>query len=472
MLKLPNRIQTRFTALVAAAAIAWSGAVVPSVATDFSTDSSGNLKEPTATGSACPTLSNINPIEVWYNTTDIDERGYRDPGNQDPWPLMTKTAQIICGAADNAHIRIGMFFMRALGTMTDTSLGSRPETDPEVVYNALEWVHDNRNVTIDIVLEAKPMPTATRKQMTQRLEGIANISYCDRGCMNQAARSRFPDAINHEKIIAIDHTIWGDSDGNTGSDDSAVLSSSGNWARSQTRTYYQESVLVYGDARYQQYLADRVDTMIICADGCKTTKGWPATQKNWLINQRDIWVDPLYSHQTSDGRGTWVSFAPAPKTMRNYYLQALDKVDCTVQDKIRIAMFRMTDGASVDIVKRLKKLKSQGCSIKVMLTSPVGGWSVSSKVKKKMKAADIWLKCSAIPLHTKILLIGSDTGNEAKIVTSTATMGVVSLTQSDEHTTVFDSTRATIGTYAEAIRRAYGQYAEGWDEISHQAKGC
>ena len=69
------------------------------------------------------------------------------------------------------------------------------------------------------------------------------------------------------------------------------------------------------------------------------------------------------------------------------------------------------------------------------------------------------------------MLIGSATGNEAKMVVSTATMSVISLTQSDEHTTTFDSTRAT-GTYAEAIRRAYGEYATGWDSIWRETTGC
>jgi hypothetical protein len=51
-------------------------------------------------------------------------------------------------------------------------------------------------------------------------------------------------------------------------------------------------------------------------------------------------------------------------------------------------------------------------------------------------------------------------------------MGILSLTQSDEHTTIFDSSRATLPEYAEAIRHAYGEYMTGWTEIAKESKGC
>lgn len=472
----------RWAAIGIVAAVAWSSLINPASAVDFTTDDSGNLAEPKASAAECPTLSNIRPIEVWYNIEDLNTRGFGDPGDHDPWPLMTKTAQVICGAAPGAKIRIGMFFIRALGTMSGSSLGARPETDPEVVYDALEWVHKNRGVTIQIVLEGKPMPSSTRSQVSRRLKNIASVSYCSYGCLNYGSKLTFPYAVNHEKIIAISKTIWGNSDSNPGSDSSVVLSSSGNWARSQTRSYYQESVLVYGDKQYTKLMQDRFDTMRACVSTtkCKKKIGWPADEKKWLKRSyvyktksyRDIWVDPLYQHPSNSGRGTWLSFAPAPTSMRDYYVQAFDKVDCAVQNQIRVAMFRMTDEASKKIVSALAKLRKNGCSVKVVLTSPVGGYSVSKALKKKMRDSDIWLRCSPIPLHTKLVLIGSSTGNEAKIITSTATMGVVSLTQSDEHTTTFDSSRATIPMYAEAIRRAYGQYSAGWTEIAAKATKC
>lgn len=462
----------RWVAILSLSSLLLSLSTGPTSAIDFSTDDGGALKQPTA--SACPTADNVRPLEVWFNLNDMNRRGFADPGDQSPWPYMVKTAQVICAAADGATIRIGMFFIRALGTMTsETNLGSRPETDPEVIYKALEWVHKNRNVTVKIVLEAKPTPASAKAQIVKRLvtPGIATLVSCHYGCLNIAKYTTFPYSINHEKIIDIDHTVWGKVDSNAGSDDSAMLSSSGNWARSQTRNYWQESTLVYGDAGLHQLFSDRFDAMYQCAvNNCPSKTPFKGQQKN-LVKQRGIWVDPIYNHGTSPDRGTFVSFAPAPTSMRDYYVQAFDKVDCTVQDRIRIAMFRMTDEASKKLLSAMTRLKSAGCSIKVILTTPVGGYSVSSYIKSRMKSAGIWLKCSPVPLHTKLVLIGSSTGNEAKIIVSTATMSVISLTQSDEHTTTFDSTRAT-GSYAESIRRAYGVYASGWDEIARQATNC
>lgn len=480
MLTARGKLNTKIVAMWVAAMVAWSGIVSPVQAADFSTGSGGKISEPTASGSSCPTLSNVRPIEVWYNLDDMNTRGYSDPGNNDPWPFMVKTAQVICAAAQNAEIRIGMYFIRALGTMTSSGLGSRPETDPEVIYNALQWVHANRNVKITLVLEKRSMPQSTRDQVTKRLSGIASVYYCSHGCFNtrnsatKISKTKTIDYINHEKIVSINHTVWGPSDSNAGSDDSVVLSSSGNWARSQTRLFYQETVLVYGDKQYTTLMSNRFDAMLYCAKtGCTKNTGFPADQKAWLQLKRKIWVDPIQSgHPTSSGRGTWVAFAPAPTSTRDYYQQAFDKVDCAVQNKIRIAMFRLTNDGSDKIVSSLTRLKKDGCDIKVVLTSPVGNYSLTSYVKKKLNAAKIWYRCSPVSLHTKIVLIGSKTGSDAKVITSTAAMGVLSLTQSDEHTTIFDSTRATIPSYAEAIRHAYGEYMTGWTEIAKQAKGC
>ncbi len=489
MVRALGKLHTNIVVIGIAAVVAWAGVISPAQAANFTGGSDANITKPTASGGSCPTLSNIRPIEVWYNLDDMNTRGYSDPGNHEAWPFMVKTAQVICGAAQNAEIRIGMYFIRALGTMTSAGEGSRPESDPEVVYNALEWVHKNRNVKITIVLEKRAMPQATRDLVSKRLSGIASVSYCSHGCFNTRSKAtkivtkatatteastREIDYINHEKIVTISHTVWGKSDGNAGSDDSVVLSSSGNWARSQTRLFYQDTVLVYGDAKYTTLMSNRFDAMLYCAKtGCKKNTGFPADQKAWLKSKRSIWVDPIQSgHPTASGRGTWVAFAPAPTSTRDYYLQAFDKVDCAVQNKIRIAMFRLTDDASKKFAGRLAEMKKQGCDIKIVLTSPVGNYSVTSYVKKKLKKAGIWFKCSPISLHTKLVLIGSKTGLDAKVITSTAAMGVLSLTQSDEHTTIFDSSRATLPGYAEAIRHAYGEYMGGWTEIAKESKGC
>uniref|UniRef100_UPI0018DC61BA hypothetical protein n=1 Tax=Sedimentibacter sp. B4 TaxID=304766 RepID=UPI0018DC61BA len=95
----------------------------------FSVDGDGEVK--VATDTVCPTLTSPpEPFEAWLNTDDFEKRGYLDPKNQTPWSFASRMAQVICGTADNATIKIGFFFIRALGTMTEAGLGSRPETTP------------------------------------------------------------------------------------------------------------------------------------------------------------------------------------------------------------------------------------------------------------------------------------------------------------------------------------------------------
>ena len=66
-----------------------------------------------------------------------------------------------------------------------------------------------------------------------------------------------------------------------------------------------------------------------------------------LTKQRDIWVDPIYRHYTDAGRGTSVSFTPQAGGRRDFYVRQFDDVDCTVDKKIRIAMFKLTDARAV-----------------------------------------------------------------------------------------------------------------------------
>lgn len=94
------------------------------------------IKVPTT--SACPTLTDEpRAYEAWFNVDDMEVRGYYDPLNPDPWDFPKKIAQILCGARQDAEIKIGMYFIRAIGTMTQPglkagadpagNLGSRPE---------------------------------------------------------------------------------------------------------------------------------------------------------------------------------------------------------------------------------------------------------------------------------------------------------------------------------------------------------
>lgn len=477
-------------------------------AISFDTDTDSVIQVPTT--SACPTLTEApRSVEAWFNVDDMEVRGYYDPLNQSPWDFPKKLAQVICGAATDSEIKIGMYFIRAIGTMSQpglkptstdpaATLGSRPESDPEVIYDALEYVHKYRNVHIGLVLDGGSITSASAKSLiNKRLLTIAGIdgfnttedgatvktkgiAWCINGCFNTNSSKTFPYAINHEKFVTISDTIW-DRDNNgsatarsASSAMPAVISSSGNWARSQIRNYWQEVTIVYGDRELTKQLSIRYDGMAYCAStGCTTSSGFPATLKKNFggARQRGIWVDQLNPHGTDSGRGTYVTFAPQPLSVTDSYISAFDNVDCTVDGHIRIAMFKLTDTKAKTMAAALARLEGRGCDVKMLMTQQGGSTTISKSVIKILKKAKISFKCSAVAMHTKMIVIGPDTGDNGRVLLGTANMSTSGLRYSEEHTITFDSRRAS-GQYQEDIRRIYGTYLAGWYELAQGSKTC
>lgn len=486
---------------IAAALIASVLPASPASAAEFVTDPAGALEVPTT--AACPTFAEApRPFEVWFNIEDMEKRGFYDPVNHDPWDYMKKVAQVICGAANGAEIKIGMFFIRAIGTLAQpglratpddptnaSAMGSRPETDPEVIYDALEYVTKYRNVKVGLVLEGKGItPSSAKKLIDRRLNKIAKlkapdggkaVKWCSNGCFDTNPGSVFKFSINHEKFVTISDTIW-DRSGSANSIKArsgssakpAVISTSGNFARSQTRNYQQELIVIYDDHKLTEQFSLRYDGMANCAKtGCKSSSGFPAALRKNLKSDRKIWVDKLNPHATDSGRGTYVLFSPQPSTVTDPYIAAFNKVDCSVDKRIRIAMFKLTDAKAESMVKALAGLKKRGCDIKMLLTQQGGATTISKTVVKILKKAKIPAKCTSVPMHTKVILIGPATNNNGRIYSGTQNMSTAGLRYSEEHTLIMDSRRAS-PEFQDDIRRAYGTYMEGWYELSKTAKTC
>lgn len=453
------------------AALASLALVIPSgsaSAISFDSGSDGSLDVPTET--ACPTIETPDAFEAWLNVWDMEKRGFYDPADHTPWDFAIKTAQVVCGAKEGSEIKIGMYFIRALGTMTDTSLGDRPESDPEVIYDALEYVAKNRKVTVGLVLDGGTItPGSARNLINRRLLSIPGLKiyWCANGCFNTNAESVYPSAINHEKFLTISDTVWSNP---AAGPHPAVLSTSGNFARSQIRNYWQEASLIYDDKKFFEAFDVRYDGMVNCAvTGCATDSGFPDALQ--LVKQRSIWVDPIYRHYTDAGRGTTVSFAPATYDARDHYVQQFDDVDCEVDSHIRIAMFKLTDSKAKQMADALVRVKKRGCDVSLILTSQGGATTISSTVLDVLKANSIPAKCSAVAMHTKMILIGPETNNNGRVLFGTANMSTSGLRYSEEHTVTLDTRRAA-PAYVDSIRRVYGEYLEGFYELSRGAKSC
>lgn len=431
----------------------------------FSRGEDGTVRAPTA--DSCPTLTNPPPYEVWFNLEDMAERGIVDPTGPTPWDFSTKIAQVVCGAAPGSHIEMGMYFVRAIGTMTETGWGERPESEPEVIYDALEWVKTHRGVEIGLVLDGGEItPAEARAQVTERLAGILDLSYCGNGCFNTNEPSVFPFAINHEKFLSVSDTTWANAEPGP---HPVVLSTSTNFARSQQRNYHQEVTLIYDDVELYRQFSLRYRGMTACADsGCSTATRFPAGLK--LSKKRGIWVDPIYRHYTDAGRGTAVSFAPQPQTAVDFYVRQFDDVDCAVDRKVRVAMFKLTDVKAAQMVQALVRLKQRRCDVKMLLSFDGGRHTMSPLVAELLADAGISTRCTRVAMHTKMILIGPDHG-AGRVLSGTQNMSVSALRYNEEHVVTFDPRRAS-ERFREPLERLYQQYLNGWYEFSTSTRSC
>lgn len=438
-----------------------------------------------ALGTGAPnsgTAAEPNPVDVYFNYKDIVQRGAGDK-NDHPWTWAATWAQLICGAAPNSTIDMSFFFVRSVHNSLI------PETDAEIIYRALEWVKKYRNVTITMILEGQdaclneylsdcfpPMPPAFATRFADRWVGpdpsnpiIGTIKNCIQGCVNRAPTGTYAYAINHEKFIAISNTIW--------SGKPLVLSSSSNISRGQFREYHEELSLVYGDVKLWQNFDYRAKIMKSCVtSNCShTSQTNPADGSKLLFSAPgskygNVWYDPILHHPTDAGRGTTVAFSPQRylennEDDSNIYLERLKNVACTVDPKVRIAMFKMTDHKASQFVAVLKQLKARGCDVKTLLTSEYGKTSTSPTVKKMFNDAGLWLACSALPMHTKMVLIGPATGSTGRVMHGTQNMDIAGQYLSEEHTITYDA-RAASNTYRPALQQVYAKYSQAWIDMS------
>lgn len=457
----------------------------PALALDWSTDStgvagpSGNTSDSAATG--CPTFkSTPAAYEAFFNMSDMDTRGFGDAGNQLPWDFSKRIAQIVCGAAPNSTVNIGMFFMRALGTL------DRPESDPNQIWNALDYVHTNRHVKVNIVSDNGSITSSLgRKQVIKRLgpgsKTDARILWCTNGCFESNKSSVLPNSINHEKFITISDTTWDTS----GGAHPAVYSTSANISRGQTRNYMADGSLIYNDTQLYKLFVARFTGMQYCAKhkycslrGVNNAINNVSGQHMVLVDGRkmggsypNVWVDPIYRHPTDSGRGTTVSFSPQPQTARDYFAYQFDNVDCKVDQTVRVGMFRLSDTRAEQFARAAERLAKRGCDVKILL-SPVGGAPTITKATASLlKKAHIAVRCSAVAMHTKFVLVGSRHNNDGRVLAGTANMSTSGLRYSDEHMLMIDSRRAT-GQYKGDARRYFAEFMSAWNEMNQGSTTC
>lgn len=437
-------------------------------------------------------------IDAWFNTTDVNERGIWNPNDNRPWKFAQQFTRLLCYAAPNSTITAGYYFFRATNASNSTEF-NRPESDPETVFKALEWLGKNRGVKTSILLDntntcttsaptencTNIMNKASRTAFEKRFSTIpgSDVTYCVNGCFNTARYGVYPYAIEHEKFFTVSDT---DFPGEASGTQPLVISTSANLARSQIRNYRQEASLVYGDLSAWQQFSQRFKGMKDCAINRCQYLGDPTVYNTenpdlatttpnplGLVQEGDrrIWVDPTLRRTTDAGRGTSITFSPgrnADADRFDVYINQFDNVDCATDNKIRLAMFKLTDGKAEKMAATLKALKGRGCDVKMLMTSQGGQTVISSSVRSTLDKAGIDYKCSVDAMHSKMILIGPATGNLGSVLTGTQNMSVAGQLYSEEHVITFDAKKAA-GAARTAIRAVYDTYQQEWYELSRGA---
>ena len=485
---LASARKTRRTTVGALAVIATAGLLVaPATAIDWKLDADTNVAtQYPASSTDCPTFTSPPPAyDVFFNMSDMDKRGFGDATDQTSWNFSRRIGQIICGADQGATIRIGMFFIRALGPP------ERFEYDPEEIWAALEKVARDRKVKVELVLDGGGITSALgKKQVTARLTKApikAKIYWCTNGCLETNPSNVLPNSINHEKFIAISDTLWGGSAGTH----PAVYSSSANISKGQTRNYMADGSLFYDDVQMHTLFKNRFRGMQYCADKKKGNgadsvvngkycglSGLNRVSGQKLADGRSyggyypkVWVDPVYQHRTDSGRGTTVSFSPQPQTARDYFTKMFDDVDCKVDGIVRVGMFRLSDSRAAQFARAAERLAKRGCDVRILL-SPKGGMPTITKATASLlRGAGIPFRCSATPLHTKYVLVGSRHNNEGRVISGTANMSTSGLRYSDEHMIIVDS-RRTDPRHDGDARAYFAKFMAGWTEMYQGSTSC
>lgn len=428
-------------------------------------------------------------LGAWSNLPDMRKYSYWDPMGREPWGYALGMARLICGAANNSEVKIGMYFARAL-IIEET----RPENDADAIWDALEWVVKHRGVKASMILEGQnscvvaasgmscssPMSGSTssnvydvRQKVAERWKEIGTITYCINGCMNTKRFGTYFYGIEHEKFVSISNTIWPNSQPGTGPDASQhplVISTSGNFARSQIRSYIQDAMFIYDDYKLFQQFDQRFDAMESCANNKCAIPRNPGTKYQalhlGLEGDRGVWASNIVRRPTDAGKGTEVIFSPQRTTDVNAYISQLDGIDCKVDRNVRVAMFNMTDSLAKTMANRLSALRKAGCNVEVLLSLPGGGRGLSADVVKTLNSAKVPYTCTARSMHTKLVLFGPDHG-PGSILEGTQNMSVSGQLYSDEHIISIKSSQVSKPGYLADVAEVYGQYLAIFNDLKN-----
>jgi phosphatidylserine/phosphatidylglycerophosphate/cardiolipin synthase-like enzyme len=363
----------------------------------------------------------------------------------------TMMAHLACAAAPGSTIRIAMFFISA----------SSPDVKP--VIAALETAHLARGVKVHIMLERYGFVSA---YTIKRLSQFAEVTLCTNGCRTSTGASTM-----HTKTMTVSDTVW-----RTGVDPVLLITSS-NLSTTQQHAYWQDVQLMADDPALTREVDLRWHSMYACARSKASCAGWgppDSTHKVALSSTvyGKAWLDPnLTVRNGSAQRGTSVFFSPAPRA-GNPLEQQLAGLSCNSSHKtVRLTIYKGNTSRMVRVAKILRKLRSGGCDVRVMLSRP-SSKGVATLTLDPLRSAGIPVSCVS-NMHQKYFAADAlDRGRPTRLVTDGSQNLTVAGLEGNDEIMVTTSSAAASGKYAKAAEASYTAHVGNWNDMQKRAERC
>jgi phosphatidylserine/phosphatidylglycerophosphate/cardiolipin synthase-like enzyme len=274
------------------------------------------------------------------------------------------------------------------------------DSESEVILGALEAMHRDRGVHVEIVLEGTPYTAPIGPGIRKRLGRFATLRTCTKGC-----RSLSSGANMHHKFVTITDMRW------SPGADPVLWTSSANWTRRQLREYWQTGVLIYGDRRLTREFDARFESMRTCAlpGGCGAWRpsvfGQVLPDAYRLLQRGENWSDAGFGWRGGDaGTGTRVLFSPVQQGTVDPVVSELARYACSPQHRtVRLGIFAMSAYRGPVLAKALGELSRRGCAVRAVVNVP-GPEAVTQKGVSDLRAQGVATSCMQL-MHDKFVYL-------------------------------------------------------------------
>jgi phosphatidylserine/phosphatidylglycerophosphate/cardiolipin synthase-like enzyme len=419
------------------------------------------------TGASRPFALNAQTCNRMPRPRQLNTVWFTNPDLRGTSPITKRLSSLFCAAAPGATVNIAMYYVRA---------GDRG-SDVRPILTALQRMVRFRDLTVRFILEGKLYRRGSPLRSTlKELRAFGTVIRCDWGCRSRKptpAQGGSHSGIQHHKFITVSDMSW------TRRVDPVVVSSSANWSHSQLHNRWQSAVMSYGDQELAREFSVQTNLLRVCAGrgGCAAwsshlDKLGLAPEEHGVEMFNQVWHDAQEqsAERSGDvGRGSGVIFSPWRGADR--LAEALGEYTCGTDGSVRVAHMFITR-ARTPVLNALDALQSQGCDVRVILTSTTN--STSQQGIQLARERGLNVTC-AEGMHDKVILVdayrASDGARERVLWTGSQSLGGNALRANEEamlRLSVFEAE----GAAANANASVFARFGTHWRAMRRQPTGC